>query len=97
MILIALMWAYILSPWSKTGDPPTTLKDKSYAATAEPLCAATQTKIDALPKAYTAESPEDRAAVLAKADAMVATLVKQLHGLQPKVAEDRRVHRPVAR
>jgi hypothetical protein len=89
VILIALMWAYILSPWSKTGDLPTTLKDKSYAATAEPLCAATQTKIDALPKAYTAESPEDRAAVLTKADAMVAILVKQLHGLEPKVAEDR--------
>ena len=89
VILIALMWAYILSPWSKSGDVPTTLKDKSYAATAEPLCAATQTQIDGLPKANTAESPQDRAAVLTRANAMVADLVKQLHGLEPKVVEDR--------
>ncbi|HEY4333399.1 MAG TPA: hypothetical protein VGM78_12540 [Ilumatobacteraceae bacterium] len=89
VILIVMMWAYILSPWSKTGDLPTTLKDKTYAATAEPLCAATQAQIAELPKAFTAGSPEERASVLTQADAMVATLVKQLHGLEPKVEQDR--------
>jgi hypothetical protein len=89
VILIALMWAYILSPWSKRGDVPTTLKDTSYTAAAERLCAASQAKINELPKAATAESPEERAAVLTQANGLVDDLVTQLHALQPKVDADR--------
>ena len=89
VILIALMWAYILSPWSKHGDTPTTLKDASYTAAAEQICAASQTKINALPKADTAESPEDRARVLTEANGLVGDLVTRLHALQPKVEADR--------
>ena len=89
VILIVMMWAYILSPWSKTGDVPTTLQDKTYAAQAEQLCAATQARIAELPPANTAKSPEERAGVLKQADAMVAELVHELHALQPKVTDDR--------
>lgn len=90
VILIALMWGYILSPWSKHGDPPTTLEDTSYTAAAEQICATSQAKINALPKAITAKSPEDRAQVLTQANSLVADLVTQLHALQPKVDADRR-------
>ena len=90
VILIALMWGYILSPWSKHGDPPTTLEDTSYTAAAEQICATSQAKINALPKAITAKSPEDRAQVLTQANTLVADLVTQLHALQPKVDADRR-------
>ncbi len=89
VIAIALMWAYILSPFSKRGDPPTTLQDASYTASAEKLCAATQAKIVELPKAETAQSPEERAQVLTQANGLVADLVSQLHALEPKVDVDR--------
>ena len=89
VILIMLMWAFILSPWSKRGDVPTTLKDTTYTAAAEQACAATQASIKELPKAETASSPEERAGVLQQANAMVADLVASLHALQPKVADDR--------
>lgn len=89
VILIALMWAYILSPWSKHGDTPTTLEDTGYTAAAEQLCAAAQAKINALPKAVTAKSPEDRARVLTQANSLVSQLVTQLHALQPQVQADR--------
>ena len=89
VIVIALMWAFILSPFSKRDDPPTTLKDTTYTASAEKLCAATQAKIAALPKAETAQSPEERAQVLTQANGLVADLVAQLHALEPKVEVDR--------
>ena len=89
VVLIILMWAYILSPWSKTGPVPTTLEDKGYATQAEQLCAATQAQIAELPKANTAKSPEERAGVLKQADGMVADLVNELHALQSKHADDR--------
>ena len=89
VILIALMWAFILSPWSKRGGVPTTLKDTAYTASAEQACAATQARIKQLPKAETAKSPEERAGVLDQANAMVADLVEELHALQPKVVDDR--------
>lgn len=89
VLLIALMWAYILSPWSKRGDTPTTLKDTSYTAAAEEICATSQAKIAELPKAETAKSPEERATVLTEANGLVADLVTQLHALQPKVEDDR--------
>ena len=89
VILIVMMWAFILSPFSKHGGVPTTLKDTAFTATAERACAATQARIKELPKAETAKSPEERAAVLDQANAMVADLVTELHALQPKIVDDR--------
>lgn len=89
VILIALMWAYILSPWSKHGDTPTTLEDTSYTAAAEQICATSEVKINALPKAQTAKSPEERAQVLTQANALVADQVTQLHALRATVEADR--------
>ncbi len=89
MILIALMWAYILSPFSKHGDPPTTLKDATFTAAAEQACTTAEADIAKLPKAETAESPEQRAEVLTEANAIVADLVQSLRAIEPKVEQDR--------
>jgi hypothetical protein len=89
VILIALMWAYILSPFSKHGEAPTTLKDTSFTAAAEQACAAAEADIAKLPKAETAETAEQRASVLTEANAIVADLVKNLEAIEPKAAQDR--------
>ncbi len=89
VILIALMWAYILSPFSKHGDPPTTLKDTTFTAAAEQACTTAEADIAKLPKAETAESPEQRAEVLTEANAIVADLVQSLRAIEPKVEQDR--------
>ena len=89
VILIALMWAYILSPFSKSGGTPTTLKDTTFTTAAEQACAAAQADIAKLPKAATAESPEERSTVLTEANAIVAGLVKNLEAIEPKAPQDR--------
>jgi hypothetical protein len=89
VILIALMWAYILLPFSKHPGTPTTLKDTSFTTAAEQACAAAEADIGKLPKAETAQSPEERAVVLIKANAIVAALVKSLEAIEPKTVGDR--------
>jgi hypothetical protein len=88
VIAIIAMWAYILGPW-RSREVPTTLEDLTYAERAEPLCAAAQARIDELPPAATARTPQERAEVLDDANAIVAALVAVLHEINPLVAADR--------
>ncbi len=88
VVAIVAMWAYILGPW-RSREVPTTLEDLTYAARVEPVCAAAQARIEQLPPAATATSPQERAEVLDDANDVVAALVADLHEIDPVVAADR--------
>jgi hypothetical protein len=88
VVLIIAMWVYILGPW-RNREVPTTLEDLTYAARVEPVCTAAQARIEELPPAATATSPQERAEVLDDANDIVAGLVADLHEIDPAVAGDR--------
>jgi hypothetical protein len=87
VIAIIAMWVYILGPW-RDRKVPTTLEDLTYAERVEPICAASQARIEELPPAATATSPQQRAEVLDEANEIVAALVDDLREIEPLVAED---------
>ena len=60
---MALMWIYIFSG-AASEDPPDSLTDPSFAAAAEPRCAAAVAEVDTLPSADEVADAVERAAVL---------------------------------
>jgi hypothetical protein len=87
VIAIIAMWAYILGRW-RNREGPTTLVDLTYSERAERLRAAARARIDELPPAATASTPQERAEVLNDANEIVAGLVADLHEVEPLVAAD---------
>lgn len=80
--LIAVMWLYAASPWSRR-EPPATLENRSYAAAAAALCRDALAPIDDLPIASQARSPQERAQIIDQGNEVVADLVVRLRTLQP--------------
>jgi hypothetical protein len=84
---IVLMWIYIFSGAAEQ-ESPSVLKDAGYAPQAEELCAEARVRIDTLTPARQASSPEERAATLTEANAIVATMVTDLRALGDGVETD---------
>lgn len=76
MLAILAMWVYALV-FAPRGNP-NRLHDRAWAANAESVCAGAQAKIAALPAANTTKSPQERADVLDRADAVLADLIATL-------------------
>jgi hypothetical protein len=91
VVLVALaivaFWAYVFSI-GENDDHESKVQDVTFAPAAEARCAQAATAIDALPPAYTAKSPQDRAVVLAQANAIVDAMVADLHTMVPGNARD---------
>lgn len=83
------MWAYLFL--IADPDVPDQLEDQAFVETGEPLCEAAVDRIDELPDAREAESPEDRAPVVDEANGILATMVADLRAIAPTEGDDARV------
>jgi hypothetical protein len=87
-ILLVIMWiyAFFFAPKRNAND----LDDNQWAARAQGICAPHLAAINALPRAQTAKTVEERGGVLVKANAELAAMVGELKSLpSPTSARDR--------
>jgi hypothetical protein len=85
------LWAYAFSGLARR-DAPDTLNDPSFAAAAEPICAAAIADIDALPAAMTFEGdPLGRADNLDQATDRLEAMVRSLEPLTTGTDRDRQI------
>ena len=80
------MWVYLFF----LADPnvPDQLEDDAFVEQAEAVCAATIDRIDALPAAQDAETPEDRGATVSEANELLAQMVQDLRAIAPANEHD---------
>lgn len=86
-LLLAVMWVYVLF----IGNPENidTLNDAAYGRQAEPVCAATVAKLQALGLVNKkADTPEQRADLVDRADAELKTMVADLRTIHPSNPTD---------
>ncbi len=79
---ILSLWLYaffIYDPGLKIDE----LADRSFPLAAEQVCAATRERIDALPPAFRADTPADRADVVDQANRELRSMVAELRNIVP--------------
>lgn len=85
LAVMLLMWAWI---WLfAPRDNPDRFRDSAYAAAAEPVCAAAQLEIRALPSGQQTPDVAERAAVVRTGTEIVERMVAELEALAPLVAD----------
>jgi hypothetical protein len=88
--LLVAMWAGIfLGFFDKRA--PGTLDDPGFAGQAEPICAATKARLDALPKAFETTDHTARADVVAQSNADLHAMLDQLRAIAPAAGRDGRM------
>ena len=87
-LAIVGFWIYVFALGPEDNEE-SRVGDEGFRAAAEARCAAAQAEIAALPPAYTATSPQDRAVVLAQANAVVDAMVADLRAMTPTDERDR--------
>lgn len=86
--LVAL-WVYLLV--LADPDVPDELDDPAYGAAAEEVCAGARAAIDDLDPAVEAETPQQRGAIVADANTILAPMVDDLAALAPTDGRDARL------
>lgn len=97
-VLAALVVAGTLGMWGYLffiADPgvPDRLEDEAFAAQGQAICAEATARIDALPPAREAETPEERGEVVAAANRILDHMVDELSAIAPTEGEDARIVR----
>lgn len=82
VVALVAMWVYAFSGLAAK-DPPDLLDDPTFSAAAEPLCAEAVDRLDALPRALEATTPEERATTVAQANAVLTAMVGDLRAIAP--------------
>jgi hypothetical protein len=86
-LVMVLMWAGIfLGFFDKTA--PGTMSDHAFSEAAQPICAATKSRLDALPKAYETTNHVDRADVVARTNTDLRAMIDQLRAIAPTADRD---------
>jgi hypothetical protein len=81
-VFIAGLWAYAL--WGPVQRVPQGRLDSlAFAEAAEPICAATMSRIDALPPAFETRDAATRAGVVAAANLELAAMLDELEAIAP--------------
>jgi hypothetical protein len=85
------MWIYLFL----IADPgvPDQLEDEAFTVDGQDICHAAIEQIDDLPPAREAESPQDRAPVVAEANGILTEMVADLRDIAPTEGTDGRVTR----
>jgi hypothetical protein len=92
MLGIITMWAYAYSGLAAR-NAPDYLEDRSWAAAAETTCAATLTRIHALPRAFEAPDAAARADVIDRADEELRAMLADLRSRPPSNPRDQAIVR----
>jgi hypothetical protein len=85
------MWGYLFL----IADPgvPDELEDDAFPTEAQAICAEAVARIDDLPPASDATSPEDRGAVVVEANEILTEMVADLRAIAPTEGADERLTR----
>jgi hypothetical protein len=85
------MWAYLFL----IADPgvPDELDDDTFPTAGQAICADAIARIDDLPAAQEATSPQDRAVVVAEANEILTEMVADLRAIAPTEGQDERLTR----
>lgn len=83
------MWGYLFF----IADPgvPDRLEDEAFPTTGQAICAEATSRIEALPAAREAETPEERGAVVAEANEILEHMVDELAAVAPTEGDDARI------
>ena len=82
VLLLAVGWVYLLF-FYRPAKQIDELSDRTFPVAAEKICAATMQKVDDLPIAAMANSPKERGATVAAANADLSAMVDELRTAQP--------------
>lgn len=82
VVALVAMWVYAFSGMAAK-DPPDLLDEPTFSVAAEPICAAAVDRLDALPPALEARTPEERATTVARANAILTTMLDDLRAVAP--------------
>ena len=82
-LLVMWLWIYLYAP----RDNPDRFSSSAYAEAAEPICAAAQARIDALPPGRFADTPQDRAVGVREGTEITEQLVADLKDLRTLVTD----------
>ena len=83
LVVNVAFWLALLG-WTvagNRGDPPDRIDDPAFAAAAEPICAATVARIDALGLPTEVESPQERADMVDQENVLLRAMVVDLEAL----------------
>jgi hypothetical protein len=89
LVVNVAFWTALLG-WTLAGDhgaPPDRLDDPAFAAAAEPICAETVTRIDALGLPTEVESPQERAELVEAENVLLLAMVADLEALPRPTGE----------
>jgi hypothetical protein len=84
---VAALWGYALT--RQPQPPPDRLDDAAFAARAEEVCASNAAARDALPQAFQADDPLERADVVEQANAELDVMLTTLRADLPAADRDR--------
>ena len=82
-LLVMWLWIYLYAPRNN----PDRFSSSAYADAAEPICAAAQARIDALPPGRFADTPQDRAVGVREGTEITEQLVADLKDLRTLVTD----------
>lgn len=84
LVLFCGFWIWAFSPWAPH-DNPDRLEDRDFAEAAEARCAAALDRIDAIPSAREADTPEERSDQVETGTIEVEAMVADLRELTAQV------------
>jgi hypothetical protein len=89
VVLTVGMWVYLFL----LADPnvPDQLDDEAFPTDGQAICAAAEARIDELPNAREAETPEERAPVVSDANDILSEMVADLRDIAPAEGTDSRI------
>ncbi|HYF45171.1 MAG TPA: hypothetical protein VD926_03105 [Acidimicrobiales bacterium] len=91
VVASAGMWVYLF--FIADPDVPARLEDDAFAEEGQAICESAVARIDELPNARDAESPEDRAPVVEEANGILRGMVEELRAAAPTEGSDGRITR----
>jgi len=85
VVLLVAMWGYVLYLAFGPGrqPPPDRLSDPTFATDAQAICEAAHADVDQLPRAIEATDADERADVVAEANARFTAMVDDLEAITP--------------
>jgi len=85
-------WLFAFSPWAREiFTPPDRLEDRALVLAIEGICAAATAEAGLMPTARSAETPAERADVVARTNSILTAMVADLARLDQGSADDQRL------
>ncbi|MEZ5381117.1 MAG: hypothetical protein R2754_04885 [Microthrixaceae bacterium] len=87
LVALAFMWVAAFAGWGST-ESVDQLGDERWVAAARDVCATSRERLDELPPASSAETPQDRAGIVNDSIDILGSMTDQLAELDPPAAAE---------